>query len=62
MGESDSSPIIAWMKQTQCHLALGDGDGLNFIAQVSGIAKSLIAHFSSLLSVASGTEPSKLPH
>ena len=31
-----------WMRQNKCALALGDGTGLNYIAKVSGIAKTII--------------------
>jgi hypothetical protein len=34
----------AWMTANDCSLALGDGEGLNFIVKAQGLAKYLIAH------------------
>jgi hypothetical protein len=33
-----------WMKNSDCSLGLGDGDGLNLIAKAGGLAKQLIGH------------------
>jgi hypothetical protein len=34
----------AWMSETACALALGDGEGLNFIIKARGLVKHLIGH------------------
>jgi hypothetical protein len=34
----------AWMSDNSCALALGDGDGLNFVIKARGLAKHLLAH------------------
>lgn len=36
--------VGSWMKANRCSLALGDGDGLNFIVKARGLVKSLIAY------------------
>lgn len=33
-----------WMSRCSCSLALGDGEGLNFIVKAQGLAKCLLAH------------------
>jgi hypothetical protein len=33
-----------WMSENSCSLALGDGEGLNFIVKARGLAKYLLAH------------------
>jgi hypothetical protein len=33
-----------WMQATRCALALGDGDGLNFIVKARGLVKHLLAY------------------
>lgn len=33
-----------WMSHCDCSLALGDGEGLNFIVKAAGLARSLLAH------------------
>lgn len=41
---SDAALQLAnpWMRQNKCALALGDGTGLNYIAKLSGVAKTII--------------------
>jgi hypothetical protein len=36
--------IAGWMSDNSCSLALGDGEGLNFIVKAHGLVKKLLGH------------------
>jgi hypothetical protein len=36
--------VGAWMSENSCSLALGDGEGLNFILKARGLVKQLLGH------------------
>jgi len=36
--------LNAWMSSNSCSLALGDGEGLNFIIKARGLVKHLLEH------------------
>jgi hypothetical protein len=43
IGQSTLDRLGTWMNQNRCMLALGDGNGLNFIVKARGMMKYLIA-------------------
>jgi hypothetical protein len=44
INETKLKRLAAWMSRNSCSLALGDGDGLNFIVKARGLVKHLLGH------------------
>jgi hypothetical protein len=44
MNQARLDELGAWMSRNACSLALGDGEGLNFIVKARGLVKHLLGH------------------
>ena len=44
INETKLSRLSEWMNTSNCSLAMGDGEGLNFILKVRGIVKYVLGH------------------
>jgi hypothetical protein len=44
MDQAKLGKLASWMSRNACALALGDGDGLNFIVKAEGLGRHLLGH------------------